>query len=349
MDRDRPSWPRTSVPCHRTTSRRSRGERTAARSSCSSARGGARDRDDRRLPDSVESLVAGDIDRLGPTDPRCSATRRCSAPAWTGSLLVEARDEVEARRAHPGPRLPGFVVPDPSGGVRFRNVLFRDGAYEGLAFRRRRELHRRVARRSSDAAERRGRGLGARAPFLTGAAIGQAWGLRLAGDRALSSSANVEAGRFYELGAPHGWTAPPRRPPVRARDDPRAPRRRPLAPRRIPEGRQRRSAPHAACSVAGHPKPVESPSRSVGSRASSGCSPGTQPHVARRARAGRRSRSRSSRAPCESSRQLRRDQVLAEPDQRKHSMVLAGRARSSSRPGPCAAGDRVSDPRSRAS
>src|SRR6185503_1019803 len=44
-------------------------------------------------------------------------------------------------------RLAEFVERDPhiAGGFRFRHALIRDAAYEGLSYRRRRELHGRIA------------------------------------------------------------------------------------------------------------------------------------------------------------------------------------------------------------
>ena len=50
------------------------------------------------LPDSVESLIAGDIDRLSPTDGRCFATPRSSVRASTRAALGAVRERGRARR-----------------------------------------------------------------------------------------------------------------------------------------------------------------------------------------------------------------------------------------------------------
>ena len=56
-------------------------------------------------------------------------------------------------------RLDEFVAPDGPGAHRFRHALMRDAAYEGLSFRRRRELHARVGDAICERTARRGRGV----------------------------------------------------------------------------------------------------------------------------------------------------------------------------------------------
>jgi class 3 adenylate cyclase/tetratricopeptide (TPR) repeat protein len=105
------------------------------------------------LPDSVEAAVGAQIDRLAPQDRQLL---RCAAVL--GSTFVE-RDlhEVLALEGQPTATAPApgptvltsalgeFLAVDDSGVVRFRSALVRDCAYEGLPYRRRRELHGRAA------------------------------------------------------------------------------------------------------------------------------------------------------------------------------------------------------------
>jgi predicted ATPase len=85
--------------------------------------------------------------------------------------------------------------------MRFRNTLVREAAYEGLPFRRRRQLHARVA----DAIEASATSLEAEAPALAlhyfeAQRHERAWHYgRMAGDHAQAVAAPVEAARFYEL------------------------------------------------------------------------------------------------------------------------------------------------------
>ncbi len=105
------------------------------------------------LPESVEAAVGVQIDRLAPQDRHLL---RCAAVL--GSTFVE-RDLHEvlaleglSTAAAPDPLATGlpsalgeFLAVDESGVVRFRSALVRDCAYEGLPYRRRRELHGRAA------------------------------------------------------------------------------------------------------------------------------------------------------------------------------------------------------------
>ncbi|MFD1946677.1 AAA family ATPase [Nocardioides aestuarii] len=96
------------------------------------------------LPDSIESLVAGEVDRLAPDDRR--ALRYATV---LGSVVdEEALGLLLAEHGGMGPerlhRLGRFLVRGQSGRLRFRDVLLRDVAYEGLPYRRRRALHQQV-------------------------------------------------------------------------------------------------------------------------------------------------------------------------------------------------------------
>jgi tetratricopeptide (TPR) repeat protein len=97
------------------------------------------------LPDSVEALMSVQIDALASADR--ALLRQASVLgarfARTSFETALGLDEAEAEGALA--RLDGLLVPDGEGGIRFRHGLLRDAAYHGLSFRRRRELHRRVA------------------------------------------------------------------------------------------------------------------------------------------------------------------------------------------------------------
>ena len=99
-------------------------------------------------------------------------------------------------------RLTEFVERDPNvaGAYRFRHALFRDAAYEGLPYRRRRELHARVGeayeRLRADETEELAEVLSLH--FLRAEVHGKAWSYSLvAAERARAKSANADAAEFY--------------------------------------------------------------------------------------------------------------------------------------------------------
>jgi class 3 adenylate cyclase/tetratricopeptide (TPR) repeat protein len=105
------------------------------------------------LPDSVEAAVGAQIDRLAPQDRHLL---RCAAVLGTAFVerdlheVLALEGQPTAAAPAPGPTgLPSalgeFLAVDDSGIVRFRSALVRDCAYEGLPYRRRRELHGRAA------------------------------------------------------------------------------------------------------------------------------------------------------------------------------------------------------------
>jgi class 3 adenylate cyclase/tetratricopeptide (TPR) repeat protein len=102
-----------------------------------------------QMPDTVESLVATRIDRLAPGDRALLRWASVLGVSFSGSLIaaVLEDDPTSASDSEAWDRLAEFVERDPDlpGAFRFRHALIRDGAYEGLSFKRRRELHARVA------------------------------------------------------------------------------------------------------------------------------------------------------------------------------------------------------------
>ena len=96
------------------------------------------------LPDSIESLIAGEIDLLSPTDRRVLRYAAVLGTSFDPSLLVACvREEIELDD-DVWSRLGEQLAPEPNGELRFKNTLIRDAAYEGLPYRRRRTLHGRV-------------------------------------------------------------------------------------------------------------------------------------------------------------------------------------------------------------
>lgn len=154
-----------------------------------------------QMPDTVESLVATRIDRLAPRDRALLRWASVLGISFSGSLVaaVLEGDQTSASDSEAWDRLGEFVERDPDvpGAFRFRHALIRDGAYEGLSFKRRRELHARVAevleQRDPDAAELLS------LHFHRGDRGRETWRYSvLAGRRAQAKWANLEAAEFYE-------------------------------------------------------------------------------------------------------------------------------------------------------
>jgi class 3 adenylate cyclase/tetratricopeptide (TPR) repeat protein len=153
------------------------------------------------LPDSVEAVVTAEIDRLAPPDRTVLRYASVLGAVFDRPLLAAAlRDDVKLD-APVWERLRGLIEADAAGRMRFRNTLVRDAAYEGLPFRRRRELHARVAEAietTTDALEDEAATLALH--FFAAGRRDKTWQYgRIAGDRARALAANVEAAKLYEL------------------------------------------------------------------------------------------------------------------------------------------------------
>ena len=156
------------------------------------------------LPENVESLVAARIDRLTPPDRTLLRWASVLGASFAGSLIAEvlSDDPSAASDSEAWDRLGEFVERDPDvpGAFRFRHALIRDAAYDGLSFRRRRELHGRVARTIE---RRAGADTDDVAELLSlhyyrAGADPDAWRHSVAaGRRAQAKWANVEAAEFY--------------------------------------------------------------------------------------------------------------------------------------------------------
>ena len=97
------------------------------------------------LPTSVEGIVTAQIDRLPAADLRLLRFASVLGMSVTDDLM-QAVLEGEQATLDPAAwqRLGEFVEETEPGVHRFRHGLMRDAAYEGLPFRRRRDLHARV-------------------------------------------------------------------------------------------------------------------------------------------------------------------------------------------------------------
>jgi tetratricopeptide (TPR) repeat protein len=163
-----------------------------------------------RLPHTVEDLVIAEIDSLPPAHRRLLRYAAVLGTAVDEELLREllANDDLD-----PGPGafrpLRAFVRFDGPGWLRFRHALIRDAAYDGLPYRRRRELHdlvgtRLLARMPDPAATPEPLAL----HFFHAGHSSEAWVYcRLAGERARGLYAQAEAARFLEWAVESGRRA----------------------------------------------------------------------------------------------------------------------------------------------
>jgi class 3 adenylate cyclase/tetratricopeptide (TPR) repeat protein len=152
------------------------------------------------LPETVEALVTTRIDRLAPGDRALLRWASVLGVSFLGTLIARVleSDPAAASDSEAWDRLAEFVERDPTvaGAFRFRHALIRDAAYEGLSYRRRRELHGRVA----DAIETQGPEpelLSLHYHLAERPAETWRWSLE-AGRRAQAKWANLEAAQFYE-------------------------------------------------------------------------------------------------------------------------------------------------------
>ena len=109
------------------------------------------------LPETIEAVTLASIDRLEPRDRRLLRTASVFGERFALDLVADAVSDV-------GPlvedmtawsRLDDFLEIGATGRVRFRQAIVRDVAYEGLSFRRRRELHAAVGAAIEQRARRR--------------------------------------------------------------------------------------------------------------------------------------------------------------------------------------------------
>jgi class 3 adenylate cyclase/tetratricopeptide (TPR) repeat protein len=149
------------------------------------------------LPESVEAIATAEIDRLAPGDRIVLRLASVLGTTFDRALL----ESVTALDAGALERVAALLFPTSDGRMRFRTALVRDAAYEGLSYRRRRELHARAAEAIELLAESLDDEAATLALHYSAARRhAETWHYaRLGGDRARSVAANVEAARLYEL------------------------------------------------------------------------------------------------------------------------------------------------------
>lgn len=98
------------------------------------------------LPESIERVVATQIDRLDPSDRAVLRQAAVLGRVFHAGVLdaLRAADGATALDARHWDALSDMVEPATAGRWRFRHALFRDVAYEGLPFARRRRMHKDV-------------------------------------------------------------------------------------------------------------------------------------------------------------------------------------------------------------
>jgi class 3 adenylate cyclase/tetratricopeptide (TPR) repeat protein len=93
------------------------------------------------LPESIEAHITAEIDRLAPLDRDLLRYASVLGTSFDPRLVAAALRDERAVDTAAWKRLGELIEPDGHSGLRFRNVLLRDTAYEGLPYRRRRQLH----------------------------------------------------------------------------------------------------------------------------------------------------------------------------------------------------------------
>ncbi|HEX2383966.1 MAG TPA: adenylate/guanylate cyclase domain-containing protein [Acidimicrobiales bacterium] len=151
------------------------------------------------LPDTIEAVVATSIDTLPGADRSLLRHAAVLGGHVQIDVLAAMVEQPPAQVADNVRRLGHFLIPETSGILRFRHILLRDVAYEGLAFRARRALHHRagtILEQSSDDADALAELLSIH--FHRAGRYRESWHYSsVAGDRAQRNGAPIEAAAFY--------------------------------------------------------------------------------------------------------------------------------------------------------
>jgi len=155
------------------------------------------------LPETVETLITTRIDTLEPGDRFLLRNASVLGARFELDLLADvlADDLADVGDLDRWRRLGEFVAWEGTNELRFRHDLFRTVAYEGLSFRRRREIHGRVG---TVLEQRAGEGRVELAPllslhFLHAEDYERAWRYsRAVGELAQRRSANVDAAEMFQ-------------------------------------------------------------------------------------------------------------------------------------------------------
>lgn len=165
------------------------------------------------LPDTVESLVTVRIDLLPASDRSLLREASVSGNIVDARLFADAFDRPDLRHADRWHALTDFLVTERPDVYRFRHGLYRDVAYSGLSYRRRREAHAAIG---STIESRNADNLAAVAPLLSdhferARDRRRAWTYAvLGGNTARDAYANDEAISLYERALRNADGADPR-------------------------------------------------------------------------------------------------------------------------------------------
>ena len=175
---------------------------------------------DEALPESIESLVTTRIDKLPAQDRVLLREASVAGLVIDTTLIAESFDQPDLVAPDRWHALGDFLEHRGGDRFRFRHDLYRAVAYEGLAYRRRRHVHRSLGH----TLERRHAGDLARvAPLLSthfdrGRDDDRAWTYSvLAGDTSRAGYANDEAVMLYRRALDHAGSAAPAEPEEVAR------------------------------------------------------------------------------------------------------------------------------------
>jgi class 3 adenylate cyclase/tetratricopeptide (TPR) repeat protein len=151
-------------------------------------------------PDTIEALVTARIDTLSAADRLLLREASVLGSVIDLPVLAEAIESTELRQPSRWTSLSGFVTQSDDNTLRFQEGLYREVAYNGLSFQRRRDIHGRVGR----VLERRAGEDWVSSSELLSLHFHEArdwdrsWRYSIiAGDRAESKYAHAEAADFY--------------------------------------------------------------------------------------------------------------------------------------------------------
>ncbi|WP_353510969.1 adenylate/guanylate cyclase domain-containing protein [Intrasporangium sp.] len=157
---------------------------------------------DEDLPDTIDSLIGGQIDRLA---PRCRTLLRFAAVLGERFDVEDLQEMVASQGWSIDDAdirdLRGFIEPDGpvQSWFRFHNPLIRDVAYAGLPYRLRRSMHLRVGEVLERTEDREAVSERLATHFFEAGDYTRAWSYsRIAGDRARHSLSYPEAMALYD-------------------------------------------------------------------------------------------------------------------------------------------------------
>ena len=155
------------------------------------------------IPDTVEALVTTRLDAFSPSDRVLVQEASVFGMDIDLSLLGSVLGDTAAEESR-WERLSSLVRPVAPGVFRFGHDLFRQTIYEGVSFRRRRELHIRIGDLLETQVDTQEQASLLATHYHLAEAHGPAWKyLVKAGEQADALYANVEAATFFEQALGH--------------------------------------------------------------------------------------------------------------------------------------------------